>query len=110
MERLGSRDPDRSTPGRHTMSKQLYLVIETFKDADPRPVYQRFRAKGRLAPPGLTYISSWVTADLKRCYQLMETDNRYLLDEWMSRWSDLVDFEAHSVISSQEAAEKVAGL
>lgn len=92
------------------MSKQLYIVIETFKDADPRPAYQRFREQGRLAPSGLTYISSWVIADLKRCYQLMETNDRTLLEEWMRKWSDLVEFEAYLVISSQEAAEKAAQL
>ena len=39
----------------------LYLIIETFRDGDPRPVYRRFRAEGRLAPEGLRYMASWVT-------------------------------------------------
>ena len=45
---------------------------------------------------------------LGRCFQLMETDRRALLDEWMANWSDLVDFEVHVVISSAEAAERIA--
>jgi hypothetical protein len=56
----------------------------------------------------LTYISSWVTEDLSTCFQVMETANRALLEEWMNRWSDLVDFEIHQVITSKEAAECVA--
>lgn len=90
------------------MANHLYMVIEYFKGRDAVPVYRRFRDRGRLAPEGLSYISSWVDTDLERCYQLMETDNPRLLDEWMSHWSDIVDFEVHSVITSAEAAEKIA--
>lgn len=90
------------------MAKSLYMVIERFKGGDAAPVYRRFRDHGRLAPEGLSYVSSWVDTNLERCYQLMETDNPLLLDEWMARWSDIVDFEVHSVISSAEAAERIA--
>lgn len=86
----------------------LYLVIEHFKGGDAVPVYRRYRDHGRLAPEGLSYISSWVDAGLKRCYQLMETDNPVLLEEWISRWSDIVDFEVHPVITSAQAAERIA--
>ena len=86
----------------------LYMVIENFKNGDPLPVYRRFRDRGRLAPPGLTYVASWVDESLRRCYQLMETDDRALLDEWIANWADLVDFEVYPVIPSKEAAERVA--
>ena len=92
------------------MGKGLYMVIERFKGGDAAPVYRRFRDHGRLAPEGLSYLSSWVDTKLERCYQLMETDNRLLLDEWMARWSDIVDFEVYPVISSTEAAERIAPL
>lgn len=91
------------------MSKRLYMVVETFRNADPRPVYERFQQRGRLAPVGLTYVSSWVSEDLNRCYQVMETDNRALLDQRMANWTDLVDFEVYPVITSQDAAKKVFG-
>jgi hypothetical protein len=90
------------------MSKTLYMIIETFKNGDAAPVYRRFRDQGRLAPAGLTYVSSWISEKLDRCYQLMETEDRALLDQWMANWKDLVDFEVHPVISSKEAAEKLA--
>jgi len=93
-----------------TMSKSLYMVIERFKGGDAAPVYRRFRDHGRLAPEGLSYVSSWVDTKLERCYQLMETDNRVLLDEWIAHWSDIVDFEVYPVISSTEAAERIAPL
>ena len=86
----------------------LYMVIERFSHPDAVPVYRRFRDRGRLAPPGLNYVSSWVTPELDRCYQIMETEQRDLLDQWISNWKDIVDFEVISVITSREAAEKIA--
>jgi Protein of unknown function (DUF3303) len=83
------------------------MVVEHFKNKDAVAVYRRFRDRGRLAPAGLVYVSSWVDKNFERCYQLMETHDRRLLDEWIANWSDLVDFEVHSVISSTEAAEEI---
>jgi uncharacterized protein DUF3303 len=85
----------------------LYMVIETFRNGDPVPVYRRFREGGRLTPPGLDYVTSWVTMDLRRCYQVMETDDPKLLDEWIDRWADLVDFDVVPVVTSAEAAARV---
>lgn len=86
----------------------MYMVIERFKNNDPVPVYRRFQERGRLAPEGLTHISSWVDADLKCCYQVMETDQAALLEQWIAQWNDIVDFEIHPVITSAEAAEAVS--
>jgi hypothetical protein len=84
------------------------MVIETFRDGDARPVYRRFRDQGRLAPEGLRYVSSWVTSDLMRCYQVMECEDAALLQEWMAQWRDLVDFEVLPVVTSAEAAASVS--
>lgn len=83
------------------------MVIEHFRNGDAAPVYRRFRERGRMAPEGLTYVSSWVTPDMKRCYQVMETANRALLEQWMANWEDLVEFEVHPVITSKEAADSL---
>jgi hypothetical protein len=85
----------------------MYMVVERFKNDDAVPVYQRFRESGRMAPEGLSYISSWVDQEMVRCFQLMETADRGLLDQWISRWDDLVEFEVYPVISSAEAAARV---
>lgn len=89
------------------MPQATYMIIEHFRNGDAVPVYRRFRESGRMAPEGLSYISSWVTADLTRCYQIMEAPDRALLDQWMANWSDLVEFEVHSVITSKEASERI---
>ena len=85
----------------------LYMIFERFK-GDPLPVYRRFRDRGRLAPDGLTYINSWVMNDSQGCYQVIECEDRRLLQEWMDQWKDLVDFEVIPVVTSAEAAAAVA--
>jgi uncharacterized protein DUF3303 len=77
------------------MSGTVYMVVEHFRNGDAVPVYRRFRDHGRLAPEGLSYVNSWVDTKLERCYQLMETENPRLLDEWIAHWQDLVEFEIH---------------
>jgi hypothetical protein len=86
----------------------LYMVVEHFRNGDPVPIYRRFREQGRLAPEGLEYVSSWVDEKFERCFQLMDTDNRALLDDWISKWSDIVSFDVYPVITSKDAAEKIA--
>ncbi len=82
----------------------LYMVIEDFHGNDPVPVYRRFRDSGRQLPDGLTYLESWITQDLTRCYQVMECDDPVLLDQWMSHWNDLMSFQVIPVVTSPEAA------
>jgi hypothetical protein len=86
----------------------LFMIIEHYRNGDAAPVYERFRAHGRLAPEGLRYVSSWVTPDLKRCFQVMECDDEGLLRTWISHWEDLVEFEVIPVMTSAEAAAKAA--
>ena len=90
------------------MGKTQYMVVERFRNGDPVPVYRRFRDRGRMMPEGLTYVSSWIDEGMTHCYQLMEAEDRALLDAWIANWSDIVDFEVHRIITSQDAAERVA--
>jgi hypothetical protein len=78
----------------------LYMVIERFKDAPA--IYQRLREKGRMMPEGLNYVSSWIADDLKTCWQIMETENFALFDQWLVNWRDLMDFEIAPVRTSEE--------
>jgi len=86
----------------------LYMIVETFRDGDAVPVYRRFREKGRMAPDGLRYVASWVTEDLRRCFQIMECDDPSLIAEWMARWEDVTEFDVIPVITSEQAAAFVA--
>ena len=85
-----------------------FMVIETFRNQDARSIYRRFAEKGRMMPDGLTFISSWVTADLSRCFQLMECDDITLLQRWIVEWSDLMAFEIVPVVPGKETAAALA--
>ena len=86
----------------------LFMVIETFHPGQAPAIYRRFRDRGRLAPAGLAYVSSWVDLEFQRCFQVMEADNEALLHEWTANWVDLVDFEVIPVRTSAEAAAVIA--
>ena len=86
----------------------LYMVVERYIHG-PGPVYERAAANGRMLPEGLRYLDSWVVDDsaMDRCFQLMETDDPTLFDEWTDRWRDLVEVEIVPVIGSAAAASRV---
>jgi Protein of unknown function (DUF3303) len=85
------------------------MVIERFVHG-ARPVYERAAEKGRMLPEGLFYVDSWIDESLERCFQLMETDDPALFDDWIANWSDIGEFEVVPVIGSAEAAERAAEL
>ena len=80
-----------------------YMVIERFKVGSQGEIYRRFAERGRMLPDGLHYIESWESADLRVCYQLMETNDFDLFTRWTQEWDDLVEFEIVPVISSGDA-------
>jgi hypothetical protein len=84
-----------------------YMVVELFTQG-ARPVYERLAKKGRMMPPGLEYVESWIDGSLTRCWQLMETEDPALFEEWTANWSDLVTFEIAPVVDSAEAASRAA--
>ncbi len=88
----------------------LFMVIEKYRGGDPGPVYRRVREQGRMMPNGLEYRGSWITENLASCYQVMECADRGLLDQWVARWQDLVDFEVIPVITSAEAQAAVLNI
>ena len=86
----------------------LYMVIERFKTPGAIEVYRRAREQGRMLPDGLEYVSSWVDLDFTSCFQLMQTEDEMLFEQWVSRWQDLVEFEIIPVQNSAEAMAAIA--
>ena len=86
----------------------LFMVIETFRPGSAPEVYRRVRDQGRMAPEGLTYVSSWVDLRFERCFQVMEATDEEVLEAWMANWRDLTDFEVIPVQTSAEAAVAIA--
>src|ERR1041385_7999713 len=86
-----------------------YMVIESYTHG-PGPVYARAAEQGRMLPPGLVYLESWIDERaLDRCFQLMETEEPSAFDQWIIHWDDLVKFEIIPLISSAEATARPDG-
>jgi hypothetical protein len=88
----------------------LFMIVERFKNRDAKPIYRRLRDSGRQMPDGLRYIDSWVEPNFDRCFQLMETSDPRLLQEWILRWNDLMEFEIVPVVPSKETRATVEEL
>ena len=86
-----------------------FMVVETFRNQDAKAIYTRLKEKGRSLPKGLSFESSWITADLGRCFQIMACDDVTLLQRWVTEWSDLVEFEIVPVTSGAETMTAVLG-
>jgi hypothetical protein len=86
----------------------LFMVVETFRNQDAKAVYRKFKEKGRMMPEGLGFVSSYVTADLSRCFQVMECDDVTLLQKWAAQWSDVVSLEIVPVVTGKETGAALA--
>jgi hypothetical protein len=82
----------------------LFMVVERFRNQDAKAVYRHFREKGRMMPDGLAFVGSWVSADVGRCFQLMECDDVTLLQRWVAEWSHLIEFEIVPVAPGKDLA------
>jgi hypothetical protein len=86
----------------------LFMVIEDFKNGDPRPIRERFIRDGRMIPEGVIYHVSWVDPVKARCFQVMEATDVGALQPWINCWADLIDFEVIPIQSSQEYWAKLS--
>jgi hypothetical protein len=86
----------------------LFMVIERFRNRDPKPIYRRLRDEGRHMPEGLKYLDSWIEPSFERCFQLMECDDPLLFQQWIAAWGDLMEFEIVPVVPSVKTREAIA--
>jgi hypothetical protein len=85
------------------------MIIERFYPEKLWQMYERFAEEGRMLPPGVNFINSWINESVTICYQLMEAETPEKLQSWIDRWKEFANFETIPVISSAEAKEKVLG-
>ncbi|MFT4038644.1 MAG: DUF3303 family protein [Thermomicrobiales bacterium] len=84
------------------------MIIERYPRGVVTAIYERLRDHGRTIPDGLSYQGSWISADLGRCFLLMEGDDAAKLQEWSMEWADLVDIEIVPVTPSAQTQTMVA--
>jgi len=80
----------------------LFMIIEHFKNSDPKPIRERFVSHGRMMPDNIVYHTSWIDPQNARCFQVMEAADSEKLNTWTNCWRDLIDFEIIPILSSKE--------
>jgi len=70
-----------------------FIVVEKFKPNCLEKNNALWNKKGRMLPEGLYYLNSWVNKEQRICFQLMETNNPELFDEWTNTWKAFTNFE-----------------
>jgi hypothetical protein len=80
----------------------LFMIIESFRHGDARPIRERFVRDGRMMPDDLVYHASWIDPEKARCFQVMEAPDADRLRAWTRCWDDLIDFEIIPVLSSRD--------
>lgn len=89
----------------------LFMIIETFRDNDMAPVYERLRQRGRMLPEGVEFVDSWVEAGFARCFQLMRCDDLARLQAWILGWRGAgVTFEVIPVLTGAETRPLVEAI
>ena len=83
------------------------MVIERFKNGDPKPIQEKLLHEGQRMPVDLVYHWSWVDPVNARCFQLMETEEIEYLRRWMSSWEEFIDFEIIPVIEAKDYWEVI---
>lgn len=88
----------------------LFMIVEHFAPGRAADIYRTVRQRGRMLPEGLVVVDSWIAADLSVCYQLMTCADPLLLQEWVARWGDLIQFTIVPVAPSADTAALMARL
>ena len=85
----------------------LYMIIERFYPGKIKELYKRLDEEGRFIPEGVTYVDSWIDEKIETCYQVMESESREKLQEWMDNWTGFCEWEVIPILTSAQAKEKV---
>jgi hypothetical protein len=83
------------------------MIIERFYPDKIKAMYNRLDEEGRSLPEGVKYVNSWIDENIETCYQIMESESREKLNEWMDNWEGFCIWEVIPVITSAQAREKV---
>lgn len=74
-----------------------FMVVEKFKPNCFEENNKRWNERGRMLPDGLYYLNSWMNKEQNICFQLMETNDLSLFDEWTEKWKEFTDFDIYHI-------------
>jgi hypothetical protein len=66
---------------------------------------ERFLKTGGQPPKGAKLVGRWISADLSKAYDLVESDDPNALAEFALQWSDLMKVETSVVVEDKQLIE-----
>ena len=85
------------------------MISEHVHAGRVKALYERLDREGRLLPPDIIYVNSWLDESVSTCYQVMEAPSLERLLAWTEQWEAYADFEIIPVIDSKTAKSRVLG-
>jgi hypothetical protein len=67
----------------------------------------RFRETGAPPPNGVTMHGRWHCVEGNRGFLVAETKDPSLIAKWLNEWSDLIEFEANTVLTDDVFSEMI---
>ncbi|MEW8383147.1 MAG: DUF3303 family protein, partial [Candidatus Thiodiazotropha taylori] len=87
------------------------MIIGSWQRTTLQEVGGRFASGEHSIPPEpCTLITRWHDPSSKRFWLVVDTPDAKIIQEWLSRWTDIIDWETFTVLDDQEVGEMLSRL
>jgi hypothetical protein len=87
------------------------MIVGSWERTTLQEVGSRFASGEYAVPPSpCTLITRWHDPSSKLFWLVVETPDSQPIQEWMSRWTDIVDWETYTALDDQEVGEMLGKL
>ena len=86
-----------------------YMISWETPAENRNEVFARFTEGSAMEEPsGVTDLGRWHSAEGRRGWGVVETDDPKRITDWLLRWTDITSFEVRPVISDEELGDLIS--
>ena len=87
------------------------MIVGSWGRTTLQEVGSRFASGEHAVPPEpCTLITRWHDPSSKLFWLVVETPDSKVIQEWMSRWTDIIDWDTYTALDDQEVGEMLGNL
>ncbi|MCG7897463.1 MAG: DUF3303 domain-containing protein [Candidatus Thiodiazotropha lotti] len=87
------------------------MIIGSWQRTTLQEVGGRFASGEHAIPPEpCTLITRWHDPSSKLFWLVVDTPDAKIIQEWLSRWTDIIDWETFTALDDQEVGEMLSKL
>jgi hypothetical protein len=87
------------------------MLVGSWERTTLQEVGSRFANGEHAVPPdSCTLITRWHDPSSKLFWLVVDTPDSKIIQEWTSRWTDIIDWQTFSVLDDQEIGEMLKNL